>query len=244
MNEVVALIPARGGSRGLPGKNARQLAGRPILAYTIAAARDSQVIDRIVCTTDDAQIAEQAKLLGAEVPFLRPAELADDETPMLPVVQHAVREIEQAGTSIAWVAILQPTSPLRRATDVRRAVELARSSGCDSVIGVVAVAPHLSPDYVMRIDDLGHLKPFLEGRLAVGRRQDARPAYIRDGTVYLVRRDVVLDGSLYGEDCQPLLVDPKYSLSIDTEADWREAERRLTGADCLGQPFRGDGGTL
>jgi CMP-N-acetylneuraminic acid synthetase len=122
---------------------------------------------------------------------------------------------------------LQPTSPLRRPDHIRDAVNLLRETNADSVVTVVEVPRHLSPDYVMRIDE-GRLKPFLPDGLRITRRQDARPAYSRDGTVYAFRRSTLERfGTIYGEDCRPLLIDAGESLSIDTQDDWDEAERVL-----------------
>jgi len=224
---VLAIVPARGGSKGVPGKNVRLLGGRTLLEYTAAAARDSAVIDRIVLSTDSEEVAAAGRAAGLEVPFLRPAALAQDDTPMLPVIRHAIDEVTRAGWTPELVVLLQPTSPLRRPDHVARAVDLLRSSGADSVVTVVEVPKHLSPDYVMRID-AGVLRPFLPEGERVTRRQDVRPAYSRDGTVYAFRRDT-LDrcGSIYGDDCRPLVIDARESLSIDTPEDWAAAEKIL-----------------
>lgn len=185
------------------------------------------MIDRIVLSTDSEEIANAGRRAGLEVPFLRPLSLAQDESPMLPVVQHAVDEISKSGWTPDLIVLLQPTSPLRTPDHIRAAVALLRSSGADSVVTVVPVPRHLSPDYVMRIEG-EVLKPFLPEGARVARRQDARPAYSRDGTVYAFRRDT-LDrfGTIYGDDCRPLIVDPDDSLSIDSPADWATAERIL-----------------
>jgi len=224
---VLAIVPARGGSKGVPGKNVRLLGGRTLLEYTAAAARDAAVIDRIVVSTDSEEVAAAGRAAGLEVPFLRPAALAQDDTPMLPVIRHAIDEVTRAGWTPELVVLLQPTSPLRRPDHVARAVDLLRSSGADSVVTVVEVPKHLSPDYVMRIDG-GVLRPFLPEGERVTRRQDVRPAYSRDGTVYAFRRDT-LDrcGSIYGVDCRPLIIDARESLSIDTPEDWAAAEKIL-----------------
>jgi len=224
---VLAIVPARGGSKGVPGKNVRRLGGRTLLEYTAAAARDAAVIDRIVVSTDSEEVAAAGRAAGLEVPFLRPAALAQDDTPMLPVIRHAIDEVTRAGWTPELVVLLQPTSPLRRPDHVARAVDLLRSSGADSVVTVVEVPKHLSPDYVMRID-AGVLRPFLPEGERVTRRQDVRPAYSRDGTVYAFRRDT-LDrcGSIYGDDCRPLIIDARESLSIDTPEDWAAAEKIL-----------------
>src|SRR5688500_6214722 len=134
---VLALVPARGGSKGIPGKNIRPLAGRTLLEYVARAAAEAQVVGRVVLTTDDERIAGEGRRLGIEVPFLRPAALAADDTPMLPVIEHAVQWLEQADWSPDIIVLLQPTSPLRRGAHVRASVEELRSSGADSVVTVV-----------------------------------------------------------------------------------------------------------
>jgi CMP-N-acetylneuraminic acid synthetase len=158
---------------------------------------------------------------------MRPADLARDDTPMLPVLRHAIDALAAEGWVPTFVVLLQPTSPLRRGTHVREALDLLRTSGADSVVTVVEVPRHFTPDYVMRIEQ-GTLKPFLPEGAKVTRRQDARPAYSRDGTVYAFRRET-LDrfGSIYGHDCRPIVIAAEDSLSIDTPSDWAEAERRL-----------------
>jgi len=224
---VLGLVPARGGSKGVPRKNLRPLAGRPLLAYTAAAASASGVCDRVVLSTDDQEIADVGRNAGLEVPFLRPVELATDETPMLPVVTHALDELGRGGWRPDIVLVLQPTSPLRTPDHLRQAVGRLEETRADSVVTVVELPRHLSPDYVMRIDE-GRLKPFLADGARVTRRQDARPAYVRDGTVYACwRQTIERFGNIYGDDCRPLLVDPRESLSIDSVDDWNEAERRL-----------------
>jgi CMP-N-acetylneuraminic acid synthetase len=227
MSHVLAIVPARGGSKGVPGKNLRKLAGRTLLDYTAVAARDSGVIDRIVLSTDSAEIAEAGKRAGLEVPFMRPDALAQDDTPMLAVIQHALDSLTVDGWTTDVIVLLQPTSPLRRPSHVRDAVTMLHDTNADSVVTVIELPRHLSPDYVMRIDD-GVLRPFVNDRAPVTRRQDARPAYSRDGTVYACWRATLQRfGNIYGDRCQPLILDASDSLSIDSLADWAEAERRL-----------------
>jgi CMP-N-acetylneuraminic acid synthetase len=224
---VLALVPARGGSKGIPGKNIRPLAGRTLLEYVARAAAESQVVDRVVLSTDDRAIADEGRRLGLDVPFLRPALLAADDTPMLPVIEHAVESLEHGGWSPEIIVLLQPTSPLRRGVHIRASVEALRTSGADSVVTVVELPRHLSPDYVMRIEG-GALVPFLPGGAGVTRRQDARAAYVRDGTVYAFwRRTLHETGSLYGRTCRPLIIPQRESLTLDTPEDWAEAERRF-----------------
>jgi CMP-N-acetylneuraminic acid synthetase len=181
----------------------------------------------MVLSTDSAEIAEAGRRAGLEVPFMRPPELAQDDTPMLPVIQHAVDTLAADGWTTDVIVLLQPTSPLRRASHVRDVVAKLYETKADSVVTVVELPRHLSPDYVMRIED-GVLRPFLPEGARVTRRQDARPAYSRDGTVYACWPATIETwGNIYGERCQPLILDAADSLSIDTPADWAEAERRL-----------------
>jgi CMP-N,N'-diacetyllegionaminic acid synthase len=228
---VLAIVPARGGSKGVPDKNLRTLAGRSLLDRTATAARRSGVIDRLILSTDSEAIADVGRAAGLEVPFMRPASLAQDDTPMLAVVRHTVDEMSRSGWDADLIVLLQPTSPLRRPDHIRDAVALLRSSGADSVVTVVEIPKHHSPDYVMRIDG-DVLKPFLPEGARVTRRQDARAAYSRDGTVYAFRRSTLERfGSIYGENCRPLVIDPQDSLSIDSPADWSNAERLLAARE-------------
>ena len=227
---ILALVPARGGSKGLPDKNIRSLAGRTLLEYAARAAAASGVVDRVVLSTDSPRIAEEGRRVGIEVPFMRPAGLATDDAAMRPVIEHAVGFLEEQGWSPEIVVLLQPTSPLRTPHHIRNAVDELRSSRADSVVTVVEVPRHLSPDYVMRIEG-ADLVPFLPQGAGVTRRQDARPAYVRDGTVYAFwRRTLAEHGSIYGAHCRPLLVPATESVTIDTQADWDEAERRLAAS--------------
>jgi CMP-N,N'-diacetyllegionaminic acid synthase len=228
---VLGLIPARAGSKGVPGKNERVLAGRPLLERARDAATASGAIDRLVLSTDSESVAELGRSLGIEVPFMRPADLATDAAAMLPVVQHALRALGKVGYRPDAVALLQPTSPLRTGTRIAQAIELlAADERATSVVSVAPIPPHLSPHYAMRIDD-GRLVSFLSEGVLITRRQDVPAAYFRDGTIYLTRTDVVIaSGDLYGDRCIPLVLPADEALSIDTEADWAEAERRL-GSD-------------
>ena len=224
---ILALIPARGGSKGLPGKNLRPLAGHSLIEYAARVARESGIVDRAVLTTDAQEIAAEGRRVGLDVPFLRPADLASDDTPMKPVIGHALAALAAEGFRPEIVLLLQPTSPLRSAKHLRDAVRLLRESRADSVVSVVELPRHLSPDYVMRIED-GDLKPFLPEGAGVTRRQDARPAYVRDGTIYAFwTRTLLEQGSIYGAHCRPLIVDAAESITIDTAEDWEAAERRL-----------------
>ena len=227
MSRVLGLVPARGGSKGIPDKNIRPLAGRTLLEYAARVAAESGVIDRTVLSTDSDRIAEEGRRVGLEVPFMRPANLAGDDTPMLPVIEHALDFVAQHGWEPDIVVLLQPTSPLRTATHIQTAIRDLRYSGADSVVTVVELPRHLSPDYVMRVED-GRLVPFLPDGMRVTRRQDARLAFVRDGTVYACwTKTIRKAGSIYGDVCRPLVIPAGESITIDSPDDWREAERRL-----------------
>lgn len=222
---VLGVIPARGGSKGIPRKNIQPLLGKPLLEYTVRAAQESKIMDLLILSTDSAEIATVGRKLGVKVPFIRPMELSKDDTPMFPVIEHAVRFVEEHGMLPQIVLILQPTAPLRTPEHIVRAVDVLRSTGCDSVVSVTEVPAHYSPDFVMKVVD-GRLVPFLSDGVSVTRRQDARPAYVRDGTIYAVRRDVLIEGkSIYGRDCRPMILPPEETVILDTLEDWDRAER-------------------
>ena len=225
--KILALVPARGGSRGIPGKNIRELSGKPLLAYTAEAARQSNLFDRTVLSTDSEKIAAVGRRFELDSPFLRPAELAADDTPMLPVVEHALEQLADDGFEADIIVLLQPTAPLRRPHHIQDAIQILRNTGCDSVVSVVEVPRHYSPDFVLRLEN-DRLRPFLPQGERVHRRQDARQSYSRDGTVYAFWRSTLTKyGSIYGEDCRPFVIPRRESINLDNEDDWLAAERWL-----------------
>lgn len=222
--QVLGIIAARGGSKGLPNKNLRLLAGRPLLAYTAGAAQASRRLSRVIVSTDDPAIADAAQALGLDVPFMRPAGLAADDTPMLPVLQHGLAELARAGFAADAVVLLQPTSPLRRAEHIDAAIDLLESSGADSVVSVTEVPHQFNPVSVLRLDDEARLTPYLAGPL-VTRRQDKPRLFARNGPAVLaVRAAVVAGGSLYGNDCRALVMSARESVDIDTVDDLEMVE--------------------
>ena len=230
---VLGVVTARGGSKGLPGKNLRPLAGKPLLAHTIDTARESRAFDRLVLSTDDAAIADAARARGCEVPFMRPAELARDETPHLPVLQHAVAWLrERAGYAPDAVMILQPTSPLRRAVDITSAIALLETSRADSVVSVSEIPAHYNPMRTLRIDDRGLATLFVTGeavRRRINRRQDMPQAWTMNGAIYLFRTAVLRaqEPSLYGDTTAAYVMPATFGISIDSLDDWQEVERVL-----------------
>jgi len=235
MTNILAVIPARGGSKGIPGKNLALLCGRPLLAYTADAVKGSTRITRAIVSTDDERLAECARSLGLEVPFMRPASLASDDTPMLPVLQHALAAMDASGFAADAIVLLQPTSPLRRAEHIDAAIDSLERGGGDSVVSVVEVPHQFNPASVMRVED-GWLKPYLDAPTAT-RRQDKPRVFARNGPAVLaVRSAVVKAGSLYGTKSWPLGMSAEDSLDIDTPWDLRLVESVLsarTNADPL-----------
>jgi N-acylneuraminate cytidylyltransferase len=223
---IVGLIPARGGSKGLPGKNTRPLLGRSPIQRAYECALASGACDRVLLSTDDRTTMEHALTFGLEAPFLRPASLALDDTPMIAVVCHALEYLLDIGYSPDAVLLLQPTSPLRRPAHIVRAVSLLDPH--DSVCSVVQIPPEYTPHYLMRVDDSGNLRFFLAEGVYYTRRQDAPQLFRRDGTVYLTRVTTILEErSLYGSYCKPMILQPDESVTIDSPEDWVRAEGLL-----------------
>lgn len=222
---ILGLVPARAGSKGIPNKNARLLAGIPLLARAIRSGLDSGVINRVLLTTDSREFAELGMKAGAEVPFMRPPELARDDTPMLPVIQHAVRHLVAEGWSPEIVVLLQPTAPFRQPQDIMKAVRMLRDDPqADSVVSVEAVPDHYSPYFVMKVSD-NRLLPFMTDGLKVTRRQDAPKAYSRNGQFYVMRTRTLLEkNSIYGENCLPYITSHE-AVNLDTMDDWVAAEK-------------------
>jgi CMP-N-acetylneuraminic acid synthetase len=216
--QVLGVIPARGGSKGIPNKNLAPVGGRPLLAYTADAARASRRLTRTIVSTDTPAIADAALALGLEVPFLRPPALAADDTPMLPVLQHALGAMRERGFAADVLVLLQPTSPLRRAEHIDAAVALLEQSGADSVVSVVEVPHQFNPVSVLTVEG-GRLAPFVPGAL-ITRRQDKPRLFARNGpAVVAARAAVIEDGSLYGEDSRPLVMTAEASLDVDAPLD-------------------------
>ncbi len=228
MMRVLGIVTARGGSKGIPGKNIAPLCGRPLLAYTAEAAQQSSRLTRVVLSTDDLQIADVGREWGLEVPFLRPPHLAADDTPTIPVLQDVVRRLEAEGTAFDAVFTLQPTTPLRRAADIDGAIELLERTGADSVISFVDVGER-HPARMKLIDDAGRVidPPFAEA--FEGQPRQALPKlYLREGSVYLTRRDVLMQqNSLKGRDCRAWIVEPHRACNIDEPFDLFLAEQLL-----------------
>ncbi len=218
---VLGLIPARGGSKGIPGKNKVLLAGKPLIAYTIEAALASSILDRLVVSTDDKEIAKLSVHYGAEVPFMRPAAMARDHSGALEVIQHALTTLlANESWRPDWIVYLQPTSPLRLSISIRLALDKATSSTADSLVSVMKVPHQFSLESQLEIVD-GRLVPAIASASHPLRRQDKPTRYARNGPAILVTRyeTAMQKHSLYGESVLPFTMSVNESQDIDTHED-------------------------
>lgn len=190
-HRVLGLITARGGSKGLPGKNIKPLCGRPLIDWTIAPALKSKHLDAVVVSTDSEEIAAVARASGASVPFLRPESLASDQATSIDVVEHAVKFLEAQGSRFDLLVLLEPTSPLRDTADIDSGVRQLVEAGADSLVSVCA-AESMHPAFMFRKNDAGRLESSQEGGFRALRRQDLEPRFFLDGTLYVSRIDPLL----------------------------------------------------
>lgn len=228
---TLGVIPARGGSKGVPRKNIRELGGKPLIAWTIEAALESR-LDRVVVSSDDDEIVAIARQYGDLAPFVRPAELATDSARTLPVVQHAVACMEREHGEVDSIVLLQPTTPLRTAGDIDNGLARMRETGCDAVVSVVEVGGY-HPFRMKRIIAGDRLINFIDqGFEDMRPRQELPPVYIREGSLYIARRGLVMDqDTLVGGDVRAIVVEADNSVNIDTEADFHRAERIIAERD-------------
>ena len=213
--KTLAIVPAREGSKGVPHKNKRDFCGKPLAAWAIEVGK--RTCSRVCVTSDDPEILNIAEGYGVQS-IDRPKELAQDDTPMLDVLKHVMAwQKEPFDAAI----LLQPTQPLRTDAHVKQALwVLTLKRETDSVVSVVQIPPHMSPDYACKIES-ELLSFYLPGN--VTRRQDCGKAYYRDGTVYAMRTSLLRQGKMYGRTA-PLVIPASESCSIDTEDDWVRAE--------------------
>ena len=217
---ILGLIPARGGSKGIPRKNLAPVAGRPLLAWTVEAARASGVLDRIVVSTEDAEIAQVARTCGAEVPFMRPAELARDDTPGLEPVVHALETLARDGYRPEWILLLQPTSPLRTAEDIRGARALRGRPEARSVISVCE-ASH-PPAWMRRLGADLELLPYFPREEDPATRQELPKAYALNGALYLTHVEALLrERTFTPSRTYGYVMPPEHSIDIDSPWDLR-----------------------
>ncbi|MBL8836193.1 MAG: acylneuraminate cytidylyltransferase family protein [Alphaproteobacteria bacterium] len=218
---IAAVILARGGSKRLPGKNVRPLCGKPLVAYTIDAALGAKVLDRVIVSTDDPEIARVAAAHGAEVPFMRPAEFATDHSPPTEALAHAADWLDRSGPPVDAVVLLQATSPMRRSAHIDGAVALFRTSGVDTV---TSVSPAPAHPYWCWKPHGGEIEPFFSAAHIAMSRSELPPALIENGAVYVFRRSLLKAGTLYGARVAGYVMDAADAVDVDTLEDFEYAE--------------------
>lgn len=221
---ILGIITARGGSKGIPGKNIKPLAGKPLITYTIEAANKSAHLTRCIVSTDDRDIADVAKAAGADIPFLRPAEFATDESSSMSVIQHAIRALRDAGdVPYDYIMILQPTSPLRIAKDIDACIEKVVDTDADSVISLVRLSD-ISPAKLKTIQEDCIVSMVEQEGKQTMRRQESIPTYMRNGAVYVTKRVCIEDDDLFGKVSRPYVMPRERSVDINEPMDLAYAE--------------------
>lgn len=217
---VLGIITARGGSKGIPNKNITKILGKTLLQYTFDVAKKSSNIDRIILSTDDKAISEHGKDLGLDVPFVRPSYLATDKSKSIDVAKHAILVLEEVGESYDYILLLQPTNPLRTVEDIDNSIKLISETNADSVISFSDVGER-HPARMKHIDNNGWVinPPFAEA-FEGQRRQELEPIYLRDGSIYLTKRDVIVNqNSFQGNKCQAYIIPKERAWNIDEPID-------------------------
>lgn len=229
----IAIIPARGGSKGIPGKNLALCGGKPLLQWTAEAALGSACFERVFLSTDESEIRAMGICLGLEAPNLRPPELARDDTPMLPVIRHVLADAEKSGLKVDGVALLQPTSPLRTAVHIRHALTRFKSQNVDALVSVVEVPHAFNPLSVLRREEgTGIVSPaFPSDSGTILRRQDKPPVFARNGpAILLLRRTQVDRESFYSGKTLGFEMDAESSIDVDLPRDLAYADWLLRRA--------------
>lgn len=225
--KVLGIIPARGGSKGLPGKNIKELLGKPLIAWSIEAGKQSAHIDALIVSTDDEKIAEVSRKFGAEVPFLRPPEFASDTATSVDVIAHAVDFMQARGEHFDMIVLLEPTSPLREAQDIDAALELMADGSASAVVSVCE-AESTHPAFMFRMESGGHIKTMQSTGFKVLRRQELDPAFFLDGSVYVSDIQTLLSQKTFCHDGTKGLTVPKWKApEIDDIVDFLVVEAIL-----------------
>jgi CMP-N,N'-diacetyllegionaminic acid synthase len=225
---ILGIIPARGGSKGVPGKNIKKLNGKPLIQYTSDVALASDKISKLIVSSDDEEIIEVSKELGIEVPFKRPKDLGLDKTPTLPVIIHALEYFKSLGEEFDAVCLLQATSPFRTVEFLEAAIQKFIKKGTDSLISVQKVPHEYNPHWVFQPNENGLLEIATGENEIISRRQDLPDTFHRDGSIYITKYDVLLNkNSLFGNSISYIETPKEYYVNIDTMEDWHKAEKRI-----------------
>lgn len=222
--KILGLIPARGGSKGVPKKNIKLLNDKPLIAYTIQSALESNQFTDLVVSTDDHDIAQVAEKYGVKVPFIRPAELSTDNAKSIDVVLHALAYLENTGIIYDAVCLLQPTNPFRTVQLIKSCINLLKDKDFDAVVSVERVPAEYNPHWQFHQDSSGCLKIITGEKEIISRRQDLPTTYKRDGSIYLTKVQIIKEfNSFYGDKLGFVEI-PEGQINIDTMEDWIRAE--------------------
>lgn len=215
---AVAIIPARGGSKGIPRKNVMQIGGKPLIAWSIEAAKTAGLFDRIVVSSDDLEILEVAKLYGAEA-ILRPADIAQDTTRSEPVVEHVLTYLKQQGYEPEYICYLQPTSPLRTAEDIQKGFTLIKERGADALIGIIPGDKKVLRAFML--DDSGYIRGVAGDRYSFMNRQELPEVYMQSGALYILTREAFMRTNTFFSKGKTVgfVMDPAHCIDIDTKED-------------------------
>ena len=222
--KILGLIPARGGSKGVPHKNKKILGDLPLISYSINSAIKSKLIHNILVSTDCVDLFQIAENSGCKPPFIRPSALSQDSSTSLEVVQHAISFFEEQGILYDAVCLLQPTSPFRKEGFIDSAIQQFIDKQVDSLVSVLPVPHEYNPHWTFEIQEKGLLKIATGEEHIIPRRQDLPKAYHRDGSIYITKVSVLKQGSFYGDSMAYIESDPEWYVNIDTLYDWNRAE--------------------
>ena len=225
---VLGLITARGGSKGIPRKNIKDLAGRPLISYVAQDALSAKFLDRVILSTDDEEIAQVARNEGIDVPFMRPKSLSQDASTSADVIIHAINFLEEAGDEYDAVCLLQPTSPFKPIGFIDKCIERFKDISVDTLISVLPVPHEYNPHWVFEENDNGLLRISTGEKELVPRRQELPPAFYRDGSVYVFKVKNIINNKciVYGSIAH-IQSDQSYYCNLDTLLDWQKAENYL-----------------
>ncbi|WP_162126223.1 acylneuraminate cytidylyltransferase family protein [Flavobacterium phycosphaerae] len=221
---ILGIIPARGGSKGVPRKNIKLLGKMPLIEYTILAAKESKLLTDTIVSTDDEEIAIAAEISGCKPPFIRPSELAQDTSTSIEVVQHAIEFFEKQNIFFDAICLLQPTSPFREEGFIDVAIKKFVASQADSLVSVLPVPHEYNPHWTFEETERGLLTIATGDKIIIPRRQELPKAYHRDGSVYIAKTSVIKKGTFYGASIAYIESNPDFYVNIDTMEDWKQAE--------------------
>lgn len=232
MKRIFGIVPARSGSKGLPGKNIRNFGGKPLLGWAVEGGLKSGVLEKVILMTDSEEYVEIGKKYGAETLWLSPSEVSGDTSHVFDAMKVLLARLAEVGDNPDYVVLLEPTAPMRQPKHIKELVELVVKSNADSGFTVMEVPAGHNAHWQFFVDEQG--KPTIVTgepvKDIIRRRQLLPPLYVRGGSTYVARTDLLLQEKpdMYGDDTKVLIVDRKYQIDLDSEEDWKEAERRIS----------------